>query len=125
MALPAYNPDAEQMVDQSIGARPPDQASRFNDLDSRTGKTGDNVTEAVAEFKKGRFTHSHLKQLAFAMGYQIVEGKDSTVLVAKITELRIQNDALLVRATQAESAFASLKQEFDADRRERKPNGKH
>lgn len=105
----AYSPDTPQ-VDQSIGAHPSHtgQGSRFNELNSRSGLTpvGANVTEALAEYKKGTFTLEDLKQLAFAMGVQIVEGKDVPALAAKITDLEAKNGALQHRAISAEAAFA-------------------
>lgn len=113
----AFNPDAPE-IDQSKGPHPSHtaQGSRFTALDSRLGQApiGATVTEAVAEWKRGTFTVEDLKQLSFAMGYQIVEGKESSALVTKIADLEKQMGELHTRAVQAESAFASAKQELDA-----------
>lgn len=110
--LGAYNPDAP-VVDQSIGAHPShaSQGSRFNDLDSRNRATvpvGSAVTEALAESKRGKFTPEDLKQLAFAMGYQIIEGKDLPSLAAKIADLELKLGEAITRAVNAEAAFASV-----------------
>lgn len=117
MLAAAYNPDAP-IVDQTMGPPPAHglSGSRFNSLDSRVGSTivGAQVTEALAEFKAGRFTFENLKALAFGMGWQVVEGKDTQVLVAKIADLEKQIGELTSRATQAESAFASARAELDA-----------
>ena len=69
--MPAAFSDSPN-VDQSQGSHPSHtgQGSRFNDPDSRGPVVlGANVTEAIAEFKRGTFSADDLKALAFAMGY--------------------------------------------------------
>ena len=104
----AFNPDVP-LVDQSIGAHAShsNPGSRFNEFNSRVGQSpvGADVTEAVAGFKAGTFTEEDLNQLAFAMGYQIVKGKDTAALVAKIAELQNNCTAMAMRASNAEKAF--------------------
>lgn len=112
----AFNPDAPE-TDQKDGPHPSHTASgsRFNDVDSRVRPSlGAAVTEAIAESKRGAFTPDDLKQLAFAMGFQVVDGKDSAALVAKLADLESQLGEMHNRAVQAESAFAAAKQELDA-----------
>ena len=113
----AFSPNTPE-VDQSVGSDPSHTAkgSRFNDPGSRLGlgPGGATVTEAIAEFKKGTFTAEDLKQVAFAMGYQIIEGKDAATLAAKLTNLEKELGEANNRAVQAEAAFVSAKQELDA-----------
>ena len=105
----AYSPEAPE-VDQTMGPSATHTApgSRFNELNSRIGATSPtaNVTEAIAAFKSGDFTKEDLRQLAFAMGFQIVEGKDTAALTAQIAELQRQVAELHGRANLAEAAFA-------------------
>lgn len=112
----AYNPEVTNGTDQGFAPNPQKTASRFNSIDSRVGVTpvGATVTDAIAESKKGNFTLKDLKDLAFAMGYQIVEGKDTTALVAKIADLQKQVEDLAVRANNSEAAFAAANAELDA-----------
>lgn len=106
---PAYNPDAP-VTDQAIGANAfhAAQASRFNTLDSRTIPTpvGASVTEALSEYRKGNFTLVNLKELAFGMNCQVVEGRNVNDLVIKIQGLDQQIAELTTRAVNAEGAFA-------------------
>ena len=113
--LAAFNPGAPS-VDQSAGPSPSHTApgSRFNDLSSRTVPDTAAVAEAVAEWKRGTFTVQNLKELAFKMGCQVVEGKDTAALIAKIADLEKQLGEAVHRAQMAESAFASIKAEYEA-----------
>jgi hypothetical protein len=64
------------------------------------------VTDTLAEVKKGTFTPDDLKQLAFAMGFQVVEGTDTAALVSKTAELEVKLGATSHRASMAEGAFS-------------------
>lgn len=116
MPLTAYTPDQPE-VDQGMGPRQAAQGSRFNSLDSRGPiKLGASATEAIAEARKGTFTPEDLKQLAFAMGFQIIEGKDTAALAAKIAGLEQQNAELQRRAEMAELAHKAAAAELQAAR---------
>ena len=103
----AFNPDVQE-TDQTQGSHPSHTAkgSRFGPEDVRGPVVlGANVQEAVAEFKRGAFTVEDLKQLAFAMGYQIIGGKDTSALAGQISELKAQLANAQHRAEMAEGAF--------------------
>lgn len=112
--LAAFNPEAP-LVDQSNGPSPlhANPGSRFNDLNSRTVPETAAVAEAVSEWKRGTFTVQNLKELAFKMGCQVVEGKDTAALIAKVADLEKKIGEALHRAQMAESAFASIKAEHE------------
>ena len=105
----AFHPDVQE-TNQTQGAHPSHtgKGSRFGPEDVRGPVVlGANVQEAVAEFKRGTFTVDDLKQLAFAMGCQIVEGKNTTALAGQITDLQGQLANALHRAEMAETALAN------------------
>ena len=106
--MPAAFTETEQVADQSKGPNSSHtgNGSRFNDLDSRGSiRVGAAVTEAIAESKRGSFTVDDLRQLAFAMGYQIVGGKDTAALSAQITDLQSKLANAEHRAQMAEGAY--------------------
>jgi hypothetical protein len=106
--MPAAFTETEQLADQSKGPNSSHtgNGSRFIDLDSRGSiRLGATVTEAIAEAKRGSFTVDELKQLAFAMGYQIIGGKDTAALSAQVTDLQSKLANAEHRAQMAEGAF--------------------
>ena len=103
----AFNPEVQE-TDQASGAHSShaSKGSRFGPEDVRGPVVlGTNVTEAVAEFKRGTFTVDDLKQLAFAMGCQVIGGKDTVALAGQIDELKAQLANVQHRAEMAEGAF--------------------
>ena len=103
----AFNPDAQE-TDQTMGAHPShtSKGSRFGPEDVRgLVVLGTNVQEAVAEYKRGTFTVDDLKQLAFAMGCQVIEGKNTAAMAGEITDLKSKLANALHRAEMAEGAY--------------------
>ncbi|HET9131076.1 MAG TPA: hypothetical protein VFO86_09025 [Terriglobia bacterium] len=112
---------SEQLLnqDQSLSPNRPVQASRFNDLDSRVAVKEPNgvsqlAFQLVSAIKSGDFKPSDLKHVAFAMNFQVVEGKDTAALVAKITDLNQQLTDMTRRAEIAEAALEAIGKESDA-----------
>ncbi len=103
----AFNPEVQE-TDQTMGAHSAhaSKGSRFGPEDVRGPVVlGANVQEAVAEYKRGTFTVDDLKQLAFAMGCQVVEGKNTSALAGQVAELKQQLANALHRAESAEGAY--------------------
>lgn len=103
----AFNPEVEH-VDQNAGpnAAHTGNGSRFGPEDVRGPVViGASVQQAVQEFKRGSFTVEDLKQLAFAMGCRVVEGRDAAAHAAQIDELTRANGELENRARMAEGAL--------------------
>lgn len=103
----AFNPDVQE-ADQTMGAHSShaSRGSRFGPEDVRGPVVlGANVQEAIAEYQRGTFTLENLKQLAFAMGCQVVEGKNTTALTAEITDLKSKLANAQHRAEMAEGAY--------------------
>lgn len=103
----AFNADVQE-TDQTQGAHPSHagKGSRFGPEDVRGPVVlGANVQEAVEEYKRGTFTIDDLKQLAFAMGCQIIEGKNTSALAGEIADLKSQLANALHRAEMAEGAY--------------------
>ena len=103
----AFHPDVQE-TNQTQGAHPSHtgKGSRFGPEDVRGPVVlGANVQEAVAEFKRGTFTVDDLKQLAFAMGCQIVEGKNTVALAGEIADLKSKLANAQHRAEMAEGAY--------------------
>ena len=103
----AFNPEVQE-TNQTQGAHPSHTAagSRFGPENVRGPVVlGANVQEAVAEFKRGAFTVEDLKQLAFAMGCQIIEGKNTVALAGEITDLKSKLANAQHRAEMAEGAY--------------------
>lgn len=103
----AFNPDVQE-TDQTMGAHSSHatKGSRFGPEDVRGPVVlGANVQEAIQEYKRGNFTDEDLSQLAFAMGFQVIKGKDTTALNGQITDLKGQLANAQHRADIAEAAF--------------------
>lgn len=103
----AFNPDVQE-IDQTMGAHRAhtSKGSRFGPEDVRGPVVlGANVQEAITEYRRGNFTDEDLKQLAFAMGYQVIGGKDTAALAGQVTELKSELANAQHRADMAEAAF--------------------